>query len=227
LITNAQGKSLGFDPNKRQLLNEIPEAEIREMPPLPTYLLPSDNSNSPYRIILAGRASTSEARTDLTISGAGFVAGFKDLVIAAGKILTVTFTTDGRRLSLTAGDVDQAPALFTSTQSGRSKPSYAFEIGGARLAQGKTVAVTLDMESQRLYFNDDDLRRDKYSIKIRRTNPDGTKNAFLRQDILFGKADNYMLDFSKWDGITDLCLYVDDMRDGFDKKECIKLSAQK
>ena len=119
------------------------------------------------------------------------------------------------------------PVLFTSTQSGRSMPSYSFEVGGRLLPSGKTVALRLDMETQRLYFRDDDARRDKYSVKVRRTNPDGTKNAFLRQDILFGQANNYMLDFSKWDGQTDVCLYVDDRGDGFDKKECIKLSPQK
>ena len=83
------------------------------------------------------------------------------------------------------------------------------------------------MEKQHLYFKDDDAKRDIYTVKMRQTNPDGTRFVFLRQDVQLGKMDNYMMDFGKWDGKADMCFYIDDKGDGFDNKECIKLSAQK
>lgn len=227
LITNAQGKRLGFDPKKKQVLNEIPQAEIREVPPFPIYLLPADAVDKPYTIRLTGRPSSPEVHADVTISGSGFVAGGKNLLLAAGKNLTLQVTSDGRRLTLTAGQSEQTPLLFTSTQSGRTHPSYSFEIGGVKLAAGKTLRLTLDMEKQRLYFKDDDAKRAPYSVKMRQTNPDGTKNIFLRGDIQLGKTDNYMMAFGKWDGKTEMCFYVDDQGDGFDNKECLKISAQK
>ena len=227
LITNVQGKSIGFDPKKKQVLNEIPLAEIREAPPFPVYLLPADAVDKPYQIHLTGRPSSREIHADLMITGGGFVAGCKNLLLTAGKNLTMTVTSDGRRLSFTSGQDEQIPLLFTSTQSGRSNPSYSFEIGGVKLAAGKTMAVTLDMEKQRLYFKDNDVKRDNYTVKLRRTNPDGTRYLFLRPDIQLGKTDNYLMDFGKWDGKTDVCFYVDDIGDGFDNKECIKVSPQK
>lgn len=227
LITNAQGKSIGFDSKKGQVLNEIPQAEIREVPPFPVYLLPADTLDKPYTIRLTGRPASRDVHTDLMVTGGGLVAGCKNLLLTAGKTLTLTVTSDGRRLTFTAGQDEQTPLLFTSTQSGRSNPSYSFEIGGVKLASRKTLAVTLDMEKQRLYFKDNDAKRDNYSVKMRQTNPDGTRYVFLRTDIQLGKADNYMMDFGKWDGKTDMCFYIDDKGDGFDNKACIKVSPQK
>lgn len=227
LITNALGKRLGFDAQSGQVFEEIPQAEMRMTLPFPLYLLPADDADKPYRISLSGKAASRELRADLTISGGGFVAGCKDLRLSAGDQLLITITSDGRRLALTAGHSSQSPLLYTATQSGRSMPSYLFEIGGPQLASGKTLAVALDLQSQRLTFKDDNAKRDKYTVKIRRTNPDGTRNVFFREGILFGMADHYLVDFGKRDNKPDVCLYVADKADHFDDKSCIEISLQR
>lgn len=226
LITNSQGKRVGYDPAGKQILNEIPGAEVPEPGAYPSFALPADDPNNPYRINLTSISTKQDLRADLVITGAGFVAGFKGLRLTAGNELLMTFTSDGRRLSFKAGKAVQKPVLFVATQPGRGKPSYVFEVGDSFLSTGTTIAMTLDMEQQRIYFKVDDVLRNKYSVMMRLVNPDKSKSTFLRKDIQYGKSDNYRLDFGNWDGKSALCLYVDDKGDGFDGKECMKLSSQ-
>jgi hypothetical protein len=222
LITNGQGKRVGFDTEKNNVVNEIPGAVINNETRFPTYLLPFDKSGKPYTIILSGKPLKSRVETNLTLTGPGFLVGFKGIHLDAGENLTATIGNDGRLLAFTAGQSGETPTLSYAVSAGHGQPSYKFEIGPLKLAAGKTVSATLDTNGEHLFFRDDDEKRNKYSVMMRRTNPDGTQNVYRRHDISFGATDNYLMEYGKWDGQVPVCFKVDDGK-GFDQSICVEM----
>jgi len=230
LITNPEGKRIGFDFAKNQYVNEVPDAEIvptdggleDDVPPL--YRFPYRKGPRPYTITLSGKTLNHEVDADVEMEGPGFVVGFEDILLDPGENLTMTISPDGRQLSFTASQDGQTPNIFISLESGHSKPSYYFDIGGIKLSPGKTVTVTLDFEKERLYFKDNDSKKDPYDVRVVRVNPDGTKNSYEHDDISVGKADVYMMDFAKWNGKGAMCFKEDEEGNGFDDNNCVEES---
>jgi hypothetical protein len=89
------------------------------------------------------------------------------------------------------------------------------------LAAGKTITVNLDAEKGRLYFKCDDLKRDSFAVKMRRTNPGGSRDLFAHQAISFGATNSYAMDFGQWYGKGEMCFY--EWCDVCDPKRCTKL----
>ena len=88
-------------------------------------------------------------------------------------------------------------------------------------AGGKTVTMKLDIEKQKLFFKDDDTKRDAYDVLVMRVYPDGTRNFYEHHDLdLAKKTDNYEMDFSKGDGKGALCFKDDDEGNGFGDDPC-------
>jgi hypothetical protein len=140
-----------------------------------------------------------------------------------GESLTMTATPDGRELSFTASNDGQTPNIFITYEKGRKHPSYFFEIGGIKLAPGKTVTMKLDIEKQKLFFKDNDTKTDAYDVLVMRVNPDGTRNFYEHHDLdLAKKTDNYEMDFSKWDGKGEMCFEEDEEGNGFDDNKCVE-----
>jgi hypothetical protein len=228
LITDGAGKRLGFDPQKNQTLSEIPGAQAliidgglgMDVPP--TYKIPYQKGGKPFTINVSGKSLKSEVDADMEIDGPGYVVGFDNIALDPGENLTMTVSPDGQQLSFTASQDGQTPDIFITTESGPDKPSYEFKIGGIKLSPGKTVTVTLDLKKERLYFKDDDAKRDKYVVKVERTNADGTKNYYEHDNLEVGKKDNYEIDFSKWNGKGPLCVVDDEEGNGFDDDQCVE-----
>ncbi|MDT5122851.1 MAG: hypothetical protein QOC96_2333 [Acidobacteriota bacterium] len=228
LITDGAGRRLGFDPQKNQTLSEIPGAQALvfegglglDVPP--TYKIPYQKGGKPFTINVSGKSLKSEVDADMEIDGPGFVVGFDNIALDPGENLTMTVSPDGQQLSFTASQDGQTPDIFITTESGPQKPSYEFKIGGIKLSPGKTVTVTLDLKKERLYFKDDDAKRDKYDVKVERTNADGTKNYYEHKDLEVGKRDNYEIDFSKWNGKGPLCVVDDEEGNGFEDDKCVE-----
>jgi hypothetical protein len=220
-VTAPNGMSIGFDPGRKETLNDIPNAKIINGENSSTYVLPFDDSGKPY--VVVARART--AGGDLTMTGPGFLVGFKGLPSNTTESSKMGIGSDGRLLSFTAGPEARTPEFFI-TISGRGKPSYRFEIKPLGLAQSRSVTVKVDPEKGKLYFRDDDPAKNKYELLVRRTNPGGTRSVYLRRDISFGARDNYMMDFASWDGKGDMCFVVDENGSGFENQQCIKLSNQ-
>jgi hypothetical protein len=228
LITDGTGKRLGFDPQKNQVLNEIPGAQALvidgglglDVPP--TYKIPYEKGGKPFTINVSGKSLKSEVDADMEIDGPGYVVGFDNILLDPGENLTMTVSPDGQQLSFTASQDGQTPDIFITTESGPDKPSYEFKIGGIKLNPGKTVTVTLDLKKEHLYFKDDDTKRDKYDVRVERTNADGTKNYYEHKDLEFGKRDSYEIDFSKWNGKGPLCVIDDEEGNGFDDDQCVE-----
>jgi hypothetical protein len=228
LITDGAGKRLGFDSQKKQTLSEIPGAQVHgfagglglNVPP--TYKIPYQKGGKPFTINVSGKSLKSEVDADMEIDGPGFVVGFDNILLDPSENLSMTVSPDGRQLSFTASQDGQTPDIFITTESGPDKPSYKFKIGGIKLNPGKTVTVTLDLKKERLYFKDDDTKRDKYDVKVERTNADGTKNYYEHKDLEVGKRDNYEIDFSKWNGKGPLCVIDDEEGNGFEDDKCVE-----
>jgi len=222
LITDGQGTRVGFDTEKNSVVNEIPGAVINNETRFTTYVLPFDKSGQPYTIIISGKPLKNRVETNLTLTGPGFLVGFKGIHLGAGENLTAMIGADGRQLAFTAGQSGETPTLAYAVSAGHGKPSYKFEISTLTLTVGKTVSATLDTNGGRLFFRDDDEKRNKYSVLIRRTNPDGTQNLYQRYDISFGATDNYVMEYGKWDGQGSVCFKVDDGK-GFDQSICVEM----
>lgn len=228
LITDPNGKRIGYESTKKASVNEIPGAfENLTMGGLdhdvtPEYRLPVNAANTkPYTIIVSGKSLDAEETSSLEVVGSGFVVGFDEIAVDKGETLRMTVSQDGRELSFTASADGETPSVYITTDDGADKPSYEFEIGGIALTAGKTIAVKLDPDKGLIYFKDDDADEDKYDVKVSRTNPNGTENVFEEFDLEIGEDDSYVLNFGSWDGKGKMCFKDDDDEDGdFEDEEC-------
>jgi hypothetical protein len=235
LITDPNGKRIGYDATKKATINEIPGAvENSTMGGLdkyvtPEYRLPLNPANTkPYTILISGRSLDAEETSSLEVVGAGFVVGFDEISVDKGETLQMTVSQDGRELSFTASADGETPSVYITTDDGPDKPSYEFEIGGIALTAGKTIAVKLDPDKGLIYFKDDDADEDKYDVRVSRTNPNGTENVFEEFDLEIGDDDSYVLNFGSWDGKGKMCFKDDDDEDGdFEDEECEEVEDEK
>ncbi len=229
LITDDAGKRVGFDFKNNKFVDEISGSRVifekgglnKNIPP--QIDLPLNNSTKPYKIALSGKSLKRGVDADLDVEGPGFVIRFRDIKLDPGESLTMSATPDGRELSFTASNDGQTPNVFITIESGRKHPTYFFEIGGIKLSPGKTVTMRLDIEKQKLFFKDNDSKRDAYDVLVTRINPDGTKNFYEHHDLeIAKKTDNYEMDFSKWDGKGEMCFEEDEEGNGFDDDKCVE-----
>jgi hypothetical protein len=157
------------------------------------------------------------------MEGPGFLVGFQDILVDPGENLTMTISPGGRELSFTASQDGQTPKIFITIATSHKEPSYFFEIGGIKLSPGKTVTMKLDLEKQKLFFKDNDAKRDAYDVLVTRVNPNGTRNFYEHHDLeIAKKTDNYEMDFSKWDGVGEMCFEDDDEGNGFGDDPCVE-----
>jgi len=227
LITDPNGKRIGYDFAKSRFVKEIPEADVipnmgglgKNVPA--EYRLPLMSSTRPYTIVVGGKSINQEVDADLNMEGPGFVVGFEDILVDPGESLTMTISPNGRELSFTASQDGETPSVFVTVATSQKEPSYFFGIGGIKLSPGKTVTIKLDLEKQKLFFKDNDPDRDPYDVAVVRVNPNGTKNFYENYDLDLAKtSDNYEMDFGKWDGKGDMCFEEDDDGNGFDDETC-------
>jgi len=220
LIENPEGKRVGLDFNTRKFVNEIPEARVVSGERSSTFVLPFDKSGKLYKVTVSGKSST-KADADLSMSGPGFVVGFRSVPLISGQVQTMSIASNGLHLSLTANQDGPTPQLFMTAQSGRGKPSYRFEVASSLLKTGNTITVDLDIDKGRLYFKTDDAMTDSFTVKMRRTNPAGTRDVFAHKDISFGRMNSYAMDFGQWDGKGDICFY--EVCESCKANQCTKL----
>ena len=235
LISDPNGRRIGYDSAKKVTVNEIPGGVENiiaggvDDDAAPEYLIPLNPANKkPYKINISGKTLDAEETSDLQVVGAGFVVGFEGISVDKGETLNMTVSQDGRELSFTASADGETPSVYITTDDGADKPSYEFEIGGITLAGGKTVYVKLDPDAGLIYFKDDDGDEDKYDVKVSRTNPNGTVNVFEEFDLDIGDNNVYVLNFGSWDGKSAMCFEDDDDNDGsFEDEDCVEVENEK
>lgn len=220
LIENSDGKRFGFDFTTKKFVSEIPEAQSLDRETSTIFILPYDKTGKPYKIAVSGKPASAPAAT-LSITGPGFIAGVRSLKLSVGQIQRIVIGGEGSSISYLAGDNGVTPQLFITTQTGRDKPSYRFEVASAFLSLGKTISVALDLTGGKLYFNSDDAKKSSFEVMMRRTNPGGVRQSYKHQAVSFGRANNYVFDFAQWDGQGEACFH--ERCAGCDESHCMNL----
>jgi hypothetical protein len=203
LITNADGKRIGVDFHTGKFVNEIPDARLIDGAGMAPFVLPYDKAGKPYVIMVTGKTEVA-APANLSMTGPGFVVGTRMLPIRSGLVHTVTISSDGSAVSITASRDGEMPILFMTSQTDRTKPSYRFEIGAAWLSGGKTLSLELNSAAGQLAVKSSDTKQLKLSIQMRRTNPGGSRDTFSHRNVPFISGYKYALDFGRWDGKSDI-----------------------
>jgi hypothetical protein len=220
LISNFDGRRFGFDFATRKFINEIAGARAITQENSATYVLPFDNQGHLYKLTISGK-SASKVSADVSMTGPGFVVGFRSVPLTADRIQALGIASNGLELSFTANQDGPTPLLFLTSQSGRAKPSYRFEVS-SEVSAGKTIVVQIDFEKGLLYFKTDDEKHDVFTVKMRRTNPGGgVRNVYSASDISFSTRNSYAMDFGRWSGTGELCFY--EYCAGCDQTKCTKL----
>lgn len=224
LITNAAGRSIGYDAAAGKEINTIAGASVsvlKNRPPV--YSVPFTSAARPFKIKIFGVNLSEKTTTDLAMTGENFVIRFDDITLDPNEILTATMNPNGRELSFTASADGETPAFsFAVDAPDPKQPSYVFKLSrGGNLAAGKTLKATLDTSKGVFYFGDDDPRQAEYALNVTRLNRDGTENNLTKDKISFGKTNRYLLDFGKWNGTDAPCFYAADKRVRSDEK-CVK-----
>jgi hypothetical protein len=220
LIENSDGKRIGFDFTTKKSVSEIPDAHSIDREMSSIFILPYDKTGKPYKIAVSGRPASAPAAT-LSITGPGFIAGVRSLKLSVSQVQRIVMSVDGSSISYLASDNGVAPQIFVTTQSGRDKPSYRFEVTSSDVSQGKTINVILDLTSGKLYFNSDDGKKSSFEVMMRRTNPGGLRQSYRHQAVTFGRANNYVFDFAQWDGKAEACFH--ERCAGCDESQCVNL----
>lgn len=225
LITDAAGKRVGFDFKANKFVNEL-NADVvfqkggkgRDIPPI--YQFPYNKNGKPYKVQISGKDLRKETDGDLYFTGPGYSVGFEGILLDPGETLTLTVSPDGRELSFTSSADNETPEIYFAVDPNPDSPSYIFEIDGMEIEGGKTVTVKLDTLKGKLDFKDDDGNEDQYDVRMFRINADGTEQEFVQNDLETGKADNYEMEFGRWDGRSPICFKDDDDGNGFANDEC-------
>jgi len=220
LVETSDGKRIGFDFKSKKFVNEILDARTIPRETSTTYVLPFDKSGKLYKVMVSGKSAT-KVNADLSMTGPGFVVGFRGVPLISSQVQTMSIASNGLQLSVTTNQDGPTPQIFITTQSGRDKPSYRFEVLSSLLSAGKTITVNLDIINGRLYFETGEVKKISFTVMMRRTNPGGTRDVYTHRDISFGKTNTYAMDFGQWDGKGDMCFY--DWCDSCEKRQCTKL----
>src|SRR6266849_3774691 len=120
LVENSDGKRIGLDFKSKKLVNEIPEARVISRETSATYVLPFDKSGKPYKVMVSGKSAT-KVNADLSMTGPGFVVGFRGVPLISGQVQTLSIASNGLQLSVTTNQDGPTPQIFITTQSGRDK----------------------------------------------------------------------------------------------------------
>jgi len=222
LVENSDGKRTGVDFKSGKFVDEIPGARVVSAEASSTYILPFDKSGELYKISISGKSSN-PVTGDLSMTGPGFVVGFRGLSLVSRQVQMMGIASNGLHLWLTANQDGLSPQIFLTSQSGRGKPSYRFEVTSSVLEVGKTFTVDLNADKGLVYFKTDSVKKDSFTVMMRRTNPGGTRDVFTHKDISFSAKNSYAMDFGQWDGKSAVCFYVAGDLESAEKKQCTNL----
>lgn len=227
LITTADGKNLGYDPDDARFYEDIEGAEADLIvggrgKDLPHYKIPVLGESGSYTVTFSGKHLREESETDFIYSAPNLTIGFNNVRLDPQETLTATISPDGKEISFTASDDGETPEIyFAFDPENDSEPSYIARVGGVKLDAGKTLTAAFDLEAGKMQFNDDDDDRDAYDIDLVRVNADGTEQEYHKDDLNLGEGgDNYEMDFKNWDGQGEMCFRQDKNGDGFEDEKC-------
>jgi hypothetical protein len=206
LIEDSTHRRIGVDLKNRTSVNEIPEARTIDREGSLTFVLPFNQSSKPFIVMLARKANTPDA-ANVSMTGPGFVVGVRKLNLTPGEVDLVGFAANGTTVSIVQSRSGPAPQLFLTSQSDRSKPSYRFEVVASTVSRGLPLTVELDLNAGRLNFKSAEPKPIGFTINMRRTNPDGSRDSYRHANVNISQINSYSVDFGKWDGKGEVCIY--------------------
>ncbi|HEX3100195.1 MAG TPA: hypothetical protein VHQ01_00310 [Pyrinomonadaceae bacterium] len=219
LITNADGKRVGRDLVKDQTYSEIAGADVRRLPGRqPIYEVPVGPSNKPLTIMIFGRETTKNV--DLSITGPNFVFGVNDIQFEKEAVITVGIAPNGSLLRYSSTIVSATPRISLAIDPTDSKkPSYIFDIHRNPMEKGENLSVFHTGETY-FGFGDNSKSLATYELKIKRINADGGGGEFNRAELKAKRANNFLVDLTKWSAVSLPCLRADDDAKGVTKAQC-------
>jgi hypothetical protein len=226
LVTDPNGKRIGYDPKTNRFYEEIPNGNAELLiggfgEDLPHYTVPHIEADNPYKIVFSGKYLDEESELDFVFSAPGFTVGFDGILLDPNEILEATISTDGEQITFKSSADSETPNVFFAFDSDdEENASYYTLIDGVELTAGKTLTMDFDFENGKLFFSDDDDNEDAYDITLVRVNADGTENVYQQNDLDIGKADKCEMDFGDWDGEGEMCFKDDEDGDGVGDEEC-------
>ncbi len=229
LITDPNGDRIGFDAGENYFFDEIDGAISSSLiggffEDVPHYTLPFIESDEfAYSVQFSGKYIDEESDLDFVYAAPYFTVGFSGIRLDPAETLRADVSTDGEQITFTASADGETPEVFFAFDADENDPnSYFAFIEGVELVAGKSLTFDFDFEQGKLLLSDDDGDRDAYDIRIVRVKPDGTLQVFEQDDLSFGKADRYEVDFRDWDGKGEMCFKDDGDGDGFSDEECVE-----
>ncbi len=224
LVIDGEGYGLGYDPTTDQFVDEIPYSDVQAQLggrgfDAPLYRVPFQYEGDPYTILISGKYNKRETNVDFTYTGPGFTIGFDGILVDPNEIIAVTISPDGEQISFTSSADGETPEIYYAVDNG--EVSSKFELDGGKLKPGKTLTVNYNIQNNIFNFYDNDGDDDKYDVDYTRYNSDGTEWYYETDNIDFGTADSYQMDFSEWEGTGAVGVKADDEGDGFDDDEYV------
>jgi hypothetical protein len=220
-VTDGQGRMVGYDPEKEEVRNEIPDADIinflgglnRNIPP--TIVMSYDGATKkPYVVNISGRDLNRESNADFVYAGPGFTVGFDNLKLDPNESETVRIRPDGRELTCTAASDGEIPVVSFAFDPTKHGVSYIVNLTAVDLQPGATLTVSLDPEKGTLTFKESKTKEGVFLVELIRIDADGDEDVYEAEADL-GAGATYLMDFSHWDGASDIPFYVDDEGNGF------------
>ncbi|OYT73176.1 MAG: hypothetical protein CFK52_02615 [Chloracidobacterium sp. CP2_5A] len=213
-ITDGQGRCVGYDFDAKQARREIPNADIipfmgglgRHIPP--TIVMPYDGTaKKPYVITVSGKRLKQESNADLLYAGPGFVVGFEKLRLDPGERQVIEARPDGREVTCAADADGEIPVVSFAFDPTKHGVSYIIELTAEDMSAGGKLTVTFDPESGKLMFRSSKTKKGLFYVRLTRINAGGREDAYETEAEL-GAAAVYMMDFSRWDGESDVPFYT-------------------
>jgi hypothetical protein len=150
--------------------------------------------------VIIGSSKQTEINGTLSMQGPGYVVGFDGIRLDPGEKLKMTISPNGQLITYQASQDGETPHMFIAVDPDPSGASYIFDAGGMTIEGGKTVTVTLDLVTKKLFFEDDDGNADTYQIEVTRINADGTEQYYVNNDVSLDNNGEGDVNFGSWDG---------------------------
>jgi uncharacterized repeat protein (TIGR01451 family) len=219
MITRSDGKRAGVDPLTGQFISEIPGAEQTSNEGGMGMNVPS-TIHVPHTVGMSYTLRVSDTKTaygngsskaDVNIFGDGFVTRLKGLkldssedpIAAPGSndVVGIVFDGDSHRVSYQSSSLDNDTPSLGMAISQKNAPDFAFEIGGAQMAPGKTLEVGFDTTTGKLSIENNDTSSNTFTLNLEKTNLDGSKNTYQSTSVGGGSNTGLTVDMGpSWTG---------------------------
>lgn len=220
LITDSQGRKIGFEGNDR--VDEIPGADAivtfggLNIPIEPIYFIPLNDN---YTILLDGEV-LGETRqpidpVSITQFGPGFFVSVDNIPLSASTKDELTIAADSTEVTYKASQLAQ-PDLHMTFET--EATSLQIAILGVEVGNNQSVSLVTDRATKQVVFNGPDSNGGAYGLELILSDTTA-KHIFQHSQVAIDAGDTHYIDYSGWKGNGSLTLQIDEGSDGTIDKE--------